>query len=66
IKPDSFSVYIIPHTAKMTTIGMRKAGDRVNIETDVLGKYIGRHSDGDGKEKASRITPEFLEEKGFV
>jgi len=66
IKPDSFSVYIIPYTAKMTTIGMRKAGDRVNIETDVLGKYIGRHSDGDGKEKASRITPEFLKEKGFV
>lgn len=66
VKPGSFSVYIIPHTARMTTIGIKNAGDLVNLETDMLGKYVGRHSDRDGKDGPSRITPEFLKEKGFI
>ncbi len=37
---DSFSVYLIPHTLKVTTIGRKKAGDTVNIETDLLAKYV--------------------------
>jgi riboflavin synthase len=37
---DCFDVSIIPHTAKLTTIGFKKAGDHVNIETDMIGKYI--------------------------
>ena len=37
---DCFDVSIIPHTAKLTTIGLKKAGDYVNIETDMIGKYI--------------------------
>jgi len=37
---DCFDVSIIPHTAKLTTIGFKKAGDYVNIETDMIGKYI--------------------------
>lgn len=40
IKGDIFSVNIIPHTARVTTIGKKKIGDRVNIETDLIGKYI--------------------------
>jgi riboflavin synthase len=63
VKQDSFSVYVIPHTAKTTTIGAKKAGDKVNLETDMLGKYIERHS---GKNEPSKITPEFLKEKGFI
>ena len=35
-----FSVYIIPHTEKETNLGFKKVGDFVNIETDVLGKYV--------------------------
>lgn len=35
-----FSVYLIPHTLNVTTIGRKKVGDGVNIETDVLAKYI--------------------------
>ncbi len=58
-----FMVYVIPHTAKMTTLGFRKAGDKVNIETDILGKYIGKYAaPGD----SPGITMEFLREKGFV
>lgn len=37
---DDFEVSVIPHTAKMTTIGLKSAGDPVNIETDMIGKYI--------------------------
>lgn len=37
---DKFSVSIIPHTMKVTNLGFKKVGDKVNIETDVLCKYI--------------------------
>ncbi len=39
---DGFTVVIIPHTAKLTTIGFKGTGDTVNIETDILGKYVAR------------------------
>lgn len=35
-----FSVALIPHTLSMTTLGQRQVGDPVNIETDILGKYV--------------------------
>ncbi|MFT7621850.1 MAG: riboflavin synthase [Myxococcota bacterium] len=35
-----FGVTIIPHTAQVTTLGTRQLGDRVNLETDIVGKYI--------------------------
>ena len=37
---DQFSVSIIPHTMKITNLNYKQVGDKVNIETDVLGKYI--------------------------
>jgi riboflavin synthase len=37
-----FSVALIPHTLEMTTLGLRGVGDAVNIETDILGKYVRR------------------------
>jgi riboflavin synthase len=37
-----FSVALIPHTLELTTLGRRKVGDRVNLETDVLAKYVER------------------------
>ena len=66
-----FEVSIIPHTAKMTTVGYKKAGDRVNIETDMIGKYVARflkrgsgsHSD-EGAQSA--IDMAFLSRNGFV
>ncbi|MDV6030849.1 riboflavin synthase [Stieleria sp.] len=39
---DSFSVALIPHTLAMTTLGFRKIGDAVNLETDILAKYVQR------------------------
>ncbi|MGZ6970838.1 MAG: riboflavin synthase [Thermoanaerobaculia bacterium] len=38
----SFDVAVIPHTFTATTLGMKKPGDRVNLEVDVLGKYVER------------------------
>ncbi|MBW3669433.1 MAG: riboflavin synthase [Actinobacteria bacterium] len=39
---DGFTVAVIPHTAEVTTLGRRAPGDRVNIEVDVVAKYIER------------------------
>lgn len=38
----SFVVAIIPHTAKVTTLGLKQVGDRVNLESDLIGKYVER------------------------
>jgi len=35
-----FEVYLIPYTLKVTTLGLKKVGDHINIETDILAKYI--------------------------
>jgi riboflavin synthase len=42
VEDELFSVALIPHTLSMTTLGRRKVGDRVNLETDVLAKYVQR------------------------
>lgn len=39
---DAFSVVVIPHTAKLTTIGFKNVGDTVNLEPDILGKYVAK------------------------
>lgn len=39
---DGFSIVIIPHTAHLTTIGFKNPGDMVNIEVDILGKYVSK------------------------
>ena len=40
--PGWFSVMLIPHTLAVTTLGVRKVGDTVNIETDILAKHVQR------------------------
>jgi riboflavin synthase len=42
VSEDRFSVSLIPATLEMTTLGLRKPGDRVNLEVDVLAKYVER------------------------
>jgi riboflavin synthase len=39
---DRFSVMLIPHTLQQTTLGRKQVGDRVNLETDILAKYVQR------------------------
>lgn len=68
---DSFDVSIIPHTAKLTTMGLKKTGDYVNIEVDMIGKYVerfiagGSHSSREGKAGKSSVDMQFLEKTGF-
>jgi riboflavin synthase len=66
---ERIAVTIIPHTARMTTIGFKKSGDRVNIETDMIGKYVERFvttgSQGDGP-KGADIDMDFLAKTGFI
>ncbi len=68
----AFKVSLIPLTAGVTTLGFRKPGDKVNIECDVIGKYIeklvgGGRKEGIQKEENKKdITMEFLMEKGFI
>jgi riboflavin synthase len=49
VETDRFSVALIPHTLALTTLGRRKPGDRVNLETDVLAKYVERQLQRPGR-----------------
>lgn len=65
-----FDVSIIPHTASLTTVGRKRPGDRVNIETDLIGKYVERFMDAakgkDPEETGSGLDREFLLRTGFL
>ena len=62
-----FAVSIIPHTSSHTTLLKKKAGDVVNLENDIVGKYVERLLGRKEQEepRRSRITEEFLRENGF-
>jgi riboflavin synthase len=67
-----FSVSVIPHTGFVTTIGFKKVGEAVNIETDMIGKYVerfvgGRRNQESGNGDAgSGIDLQFLAKTGFL
>ena len=61
----SFSVALIPYTLKETSLGFKKVGQRINIETDMLGKWVKRILVTDDK-TSSGITKEKLKENGFL
>jgi riboflavin synthase len=65
---DRFSVSIIPHTLAVTSLGHLREGDQVNIEVDIIGKYVEKLLLGDkaGGGAPSRINPGFLAEHGFL
>ena len=42
VHSDSFDVALIPHTLEVTTLGLRKVGDQVNLEVDIIAKYVER------------------------
>lgn len=64
---DTFQVSLIPHTARETTLGFKKTGDSVNLEGDIIGKYIERMvSFQGGRESNSSISISFLAEHGFL
>ena len=74
VEKNNFSVSIIPHTQKMITLGINKIGDLVNIETDIIGKFIEKSSlyssedcySKDNIKESSKINKKFLLENGFL
>ena len=62
-----FGVSLIPHTQEMITLGKRRVGDYINVETDLIGKYIERFMkfQDEPSEKKEGITMEFLMKNGF-
>ncbi len=62
----SFSVNIVPHTLEMTTLGYREVGDVVNLEVDVIARYLERLMLGESKNPASVNYKKLLEDSGFV
>jgi len=65
----SFSVALIPHTLKVTTLGGVKKGDPVNLEVDLIGKYVEKllsTKQTDGTVERPGINEAFLAERGFL
>ncbi len=64
IGEDWLSVDVIPVTASETTLGTKKAGDEVNLEGDVVGKYVAKQNDRNGKQPS--LTEANLAAAGFI
>jgi riboflavin synthase len=60
VTADGFSVALIPHTLAMTTLGFKGPGASVNLETDILAKYVWKCLRGGG------VTRETLQRTGFL
>ncbi|MCD7768560.1 MAG: riboflavin synthase [Oscillospiraceae bacterium] len=62
-----FSVSLIPHTASVTLLGRKRPGDIVNLETDIIGKYVEKlmQPQEPAAQQSGGITLEFLAENGF-
>lgn len=67
ITADNFSVSIIPHTAKETILSEKGTGDQVNLENDIIGKYVEKLMNAEkATKKESSVTMNFLAENGFL
>jgi riboflavin synthase len=63
VEKTGFSIAMIPHTAKLTTLGFKSAGESVNLETDLIGKYVERLLSG---RVEGGVSLELLKENGFI
>jgi riboflavin synthase len=67
VKGAEFSVNIVPHTLKETTLAKIKVGDQVNLEVDLLARYLERLLLGENAAKSpSGVTEELLQSSGFL
>jgi len=65
---DTFTVYLIPHTLDKTTLQFLRPGDSVNLEADIIGKYVEKfvQLQGRSRDGAQGVSKEFLEKHGFL
>ncbi|MGD9852938.1 MAG: riboflavin synthase [Nitrospirales bacterium] len=69
VKKHSFDVAIIPHTAKVTTLGLKQPGETVNLESDLIGKYVERLLQASGALPANPapvIDRDYLQKRGLL
>ena len=68
IEGESFSIAVIPHTLENTTLQYLKAGSTVNIETDIIAKYIEKYllSNNNITSKSTSVSIDLLERNGFL
>jgi riboflavin synthase len=60
---NSFRVSVVGYTRRQTTLGEKRAGDPVNLETDIIGKYVEQFTGS--QTRSTGITAAFLQEHGF-
>jgi riboflavin synthase len=60
---DEIEITLIPYTLEKTTLIGKRMGDRLNLETDILGKYVEKLMEG---RESGKVTPSFLREHGFI
>lgn len=65
VRGDEFCVNIIPHTAQQTTLEDLKVGDRLNVETDIIGKYVEKLLQPQTQPEPRTITADLLARHGF-
>ncbi|MBR2490038.1 MAG: riboflavin synthase [Ruminiclostridium sp.] len=66
VDSQSFAISAIPHTVAVTVLQDRKPGDKVNLETDIIGKYVEKLlQPQEVPQRASGITRDFLTKYGF-
>jgi len=68
VSDQDFSIAIIPHTGKATTLGLKRINDTVNLESDLIGKYVDRLLQE--RSQVSRPTPaidkDYLQKRGLI
>jgi riboflavin synthase len=63
VRQDGFELALIPTTLDRTTLGEARPGSRVNLEADIVGKYVFRYLEGGGE--SGGVTLDFLKKHGF-
>jgi riboflavin synthase len=66
VESDRFTVAVIPHSLANTTLKDCQVGNRVNIETDMIGRYVERLLPGGNRRDGGGMSREFLARNGFL
>ncbi len=65
VKESSFSVALIPHTLKCTTLGFKEENNKVNLEVDMLSKYVFRYFEKQ-KDSSGKLSRGYLKKMGYI
>ncbi len=66
VEGDTFDVNIVPHTLECTTVGGYRPGTRVNLEVDVIARYLERLLSGEHSTQATGVDEALLRKRGFI